>query len=309
MTSTAIFVVVALGLGCAPRTSQSTSPPPIAPKVEFAIVEPVTEPSSSTRSILYKGETLAIEDSRQFRFATAELSSDYRGDPAVGFFLDPRDATDFYRWTGANIDRKLAVLVDDRVTTLATIRDALPGNGVISRSEPWTEDEARDLAARIHAGGTAAPKTIDAARPFALAAPYEPASGSELVIELARSRCFGRCPAYTVAVSGDGTVRYNGESNVRRLGEATRTVDAERVRGLLAQFAAVDFLALRDEYKMPVTDLPSVSLTLRVNGREKSVVNYWVGGEEAVPDAATHRMLDVLADAVDMTSESAGWVK
>ncbi|MFN0241646.1 MAG: DUF6438 domain-containing protein [Planctomycetota bacterium] len=324
MRTSGFLLLVALLSSCASRAAESEASPSAAlpsapsnapiveragPTIEFAIVEPVTEPSSSSRSIHYKGATFAIEELRRFRFATASPSVDYLGNPAVSFVLDPRDVAEFHRWTGANIKRELAVLVDGRVTTLAVIRDALPGAGVISRSERWTEDEVRDLAERVHASGSAAPKTIDPAQPFALAAPYEPAPGSELVITLERTPCFGRCPAYTVAVRGDGTVTYEGRSDVKKLGEATRTVDAERVRGLLAHFAAVDFLALRDEYKMPVTDLPSTILTLRVNGRAKRVVNYWARGVEDAPDVDVHQMLDVLAEAVDMTSGSAGWVK
>lgn len=315
---TSSFLLVALLSGCASRASESTpssasqnapSVVRIAPKVEFAIVEPMKEAMGSRGTLVFEGETFAIEDLRRFRFATAESSSDDRGYPAVGFYVDPRDTTEFHRWTGANIDRELAILVDGRVTTLAVIQAALPGTGVISRSEQWTEDDARDLAQRIHASGSAAPKTIDPARPFAFAAPYEPAPGSELVIALERTPCFGRCPAYSVTVRGDGTLLYEGRSDVRVTGEATRTARPEAVRTLLARFAAVDFLALHGEYTMPVTDLPSTILTLRVNGREKRVVNYWAKGIDDAPDVDVHRMLDVLAEAVDRAASTDRWVK
>src|SRR5215471_1107147 len=39
-----------------------------------------------------------------------------------------------------------------------------------------------------------------------------------LTIRLERIGCFGTCPAYTVAIHGDGRIEYDGKSHVKQVG-------------------------------------------------------------------------------------------
>jgi hypothetical protein len=92
-------------------------------------------------------------------------------------------------------------------------------------------------------------------------------------ITLNRTPCFGFCPDYTVTISGDGEVRYEGRHFVNVVGVRTATIPRAEVAALLAQFDAVDFAHLRDEYRGQMTDLPTTTITLVRNGRRKAVVD------------------------------------
>jgi hypothetical protein len=135
----------------------------------------------------------------------------------------------------------------------------------------------------------------------ACATPGAPPPGP-VRITLERSVCFGFCPDYTVSISGDGQVTYEGRRFVNVAGRQTATIPAAEVQRLLARFDAVGFDRLQDEYRAHVTDLPTYIVTLERNGRTKRVLDY--GGVSAgMPEA----MRD-LQDEIDRTANTARWV-
>jgi hypothetical protein len=132
-------------------------------------------------------------------------------------------------------------------------------------------------------------------------APPPDASGP-VRITLERSVCFGFCPDYTVSITGDGQVAYEGRRFVNIAGRQTATILAADVQRLLARFDAVGFDRLRDEYRAQVTDLPTYTVTLERNGRTKRVLDY--GGVGAgMPEAVR-----ALQDEIDRTANTARWV-
>jgi Domain of unknown function (DUF6438) len=121
-------------------------------------------------------------------------------------------------------------------------------------------------------------------------------------ITLERGVCFGFCPDYTVTISGDGQVSYEGRRFVHIAGRQTATIPTADVQRLLARFDAVGFNTLRDEYRAHVTDLPTYVVTLERNGRTKRVLDY--GGVSAgMPEAVRD-----LQDEIDRTANTARWV-
>src|SRR6185369_11241978 len=106
-------------------------------------------------------------------------------------------------------------------------------------------------------------RSVDASTPST--APVE--------ITLTRTLCFGFCPAYTVSITGDGQVTYNGQSFVNVTGEQHATIAPEAVHELLRRFDAVHFESLNDAYRANVTDLPTTTVTLTRNGHRKVVVD------------------------------------
>jgi hypothetical protein len=50
------------------------------------------------------------------------------------------------------------------------------------------------------------------------------------------------CPVYSVSIYLDGTVVYDGQTNVAVIGRRTAKVSAERLNDLLSQIEAMDFL-------------------------------------------------------------------
>jgi hypothetical protein len=121
-------------------------------------------------------------------------------------------------------------------------------------------------------------------------------------IRLSRSGCYGFCPAYSVTISGDGTVSYQGGRSVSIAGEHAARVSPETARQLLDDFRKANFFDVQSEYRAHVTDNPVYRLELRVGTTRKTVTDYvgqWVG----MPAAITQ-----LEDAVDQAADSARWV-
>jgi preprotein translocase subunit SecD len=81
---------------------------------------------------------------------TARLGQDQLGLPSVNFTLDAEGGRKFADFTGANVGRQLAVVLDDRVRTAPVIEERIPGNGQI-RGE-YTLEEAEDLALVLRSG-------------------------------------------------------------------------------------------------------------------------------------------------------------
>jgi hypothetical protein len=141
-----------------------------------------------------------------------------------------------------------------------------------------------------------------AATALASCAPVDTAPSGPVTITLQRTVCFGFCPAYTVTISGDGAVTYNGERFVNVQGEQRAQIPAADVQRLLQRFDAIGFDRLRDEYRAQVTDLPTTTITLTRNGRTKNVVDY--GGTSAgMPESVRQ-----LQDEIDRVANTGRWV-
>lgn len=125
---------------------------------------------------------------------------------------------------------------------------------------------------------------------------------SNLEIRLQRTVCYGFCPAYTVTISGDGQVRYEGASFVNAVGERTATIPREDVTRLVARFDEIGFDRLDDAYRAQVTDLPTYRVSITRNGRTKMVVDY--GGLSA----GMPRAVRDLQDEIDRVAGTAQWV-
>src|SRR5690606_9216002 len=121
-------------------------------------------------------------------------------------------------------------------------------------------------------------------------------------ISMTRTPCFGFCPDYTVTITGDGHVIYEGRRFVNVVGRAEAHITPAQVQALLARFDAVGFERLQNEYRAGVTDLPSTTIQLVRNGRSKSVLDY--GGTGAgMPESVRE-----LQAEIDRVAGTAPWV-
>lgn len=125
---------------------------------------------------------------------------------------------------------------------------------------------------------------------------------SNVEISLTRSVCFGFCPAYTVTISGDGQVRYEGRRFVNVVGEQTATIPREDVAQLLRRFDEVGFNNLRDVYRAEVSDLPTYTVSLTRDGQTKTVVDF--GGVSA----GMPQSIRDLQREIDRVAGTAQWV-
>jgi len=90
---------------------------------------------------------------------SAEVRPDDQGGWLVAFSLDSQGARVFGDFTGANIGRQLAIVLDDTVYSAPVIRSKIgEGRGQIEGN--FTADSARDLAIVLRAGALPAPVKI-----------------------------------------------------------------------------------------------------------------------------------------------------
>jgi preprotein translocase subunit SecD len=81
------------------------------------------------------------------------------GQTIVSFQLDRRGGRDFERVTGANIGRRIAIVLDGQVHSAPEIRSRIGASGQIDMGQAGME-EARDLALVLRAGAFSAPLHI-----------------------------------------------------------------------------------------------------------------------------------------------------
>jgi ankyrin repeat protein len=122
-------------------------------------------------------------------------------------------------------------------------------------------------------------------------------------ITLARTGCLGSCPSYSVEIQGNGSVLYTGRGNVVLTGQHRDRISPEAVTELVALFRKTNYLALRDSYQARVTDNPTYTTSLAVDGKTKSVTDY-VGEEVGMP----HFVKD-LEDGIDRIAGTDKWTK
>ena len=66
----------------------------------------------------------------------------------------------------------------------------------------------------------------------------------DTLITLERPGCFLFCPEYTLTISADGLVTYDGKARVRVIGKAQTQISREKVQVLIAAFLKARFFSL-----------------------------------------------------------------
>lgn len=79
------------------------------------------------------------------------------GEPVIGFTLTPEGAPKFSNLTGQNINRRLAIVLDNKVVSAPNIESQINGDGVIQGS--FSQQQASDLALVLRSGSLPASLT------------------------------------------------------------------------------------------------------------------------------------------------------
>jgi uncharacterized protein DUF6438 len=120
----------------------------------------------------------------------------------------------------------------------------------------------------------------------------QPGAGKPMA-SLQRTACYGTCPIYKVTVFSDGTLKYEGERFVKKIGAATAKLSPAEVEALARAFQQADFFALADKYeKYEMTDAPSAITSFDDGKKQKTVSHYH--GDRSAPAA-----LRTLEDRID----------
>jgi preprotein translocase subunit SecD len=81
---------------------------------------------------------------------TAEPSQDQNGQPAVRFILTTEGGKKFHSFTSAHVKDQLAVVLDNKVQSVATIEEAIGAEGIIHGR--FTEQEVQDQSMILRSG-------------------------------------------------------------------------------------------------------------------------------------------------------------
>jgi len=105
--------------------------------------------------VYYLLKKTPVVSGRDLRNARPSLDENNR--PAVQFYLKSDGATRFGQFTGANIGRNLAIVLDERVVTAPVIEGRISDEGRISGN--FAQQEAADLALTLRSGALPASLT------------------------------------------------------------------------------------------------------------------------------------------------------
>jgi preprotein translocase subunit SecD len=114
---------------------------------QFKLVESKTEPGRTERTF-YVVRKQAVITGRDLK--NARPTQGQFGAHSVTFFLTATGSQKFGDATGANIGKRLAIILDNRVQSAPSIKDRIVETGVIEGS--FSPEEANDLALVLRAG-------------------------------------------------------------------------------------------------------------------------------------------------------------
>ncbi len=100
-------------------------------------------------------ESPAVVDGSELRNASAVNGRGGADDYQIMFSLKPTGADKFGKWTGANINEFMGVVLNDEVKSIAYIKSQITDSGEISGR--FTQQSAEDLALTLRSGALPAP--------------------------------------------------------------------------------------------------------------------------------------------------------
>ncbi|OOG45560.1 DUF6438 domain-containing protein [Rhodanobacter sp. C01] len=131
-------------------------------------------------------------------------------------------------------------------------------------------------------------------------------------ITLQRSTCFGNCPGYSVTVTQDGRVSFEGHAHVQT-DNADGRVTPMQVANILAAVDQAGFRSMRDSYvshddgcEMVMSDQSGVKITI-VDAAGSKTVDFYNGCTGATADAVRSR-IEQLARIIDQQLGTARWI-
>lgn len=112
-------------------------------------------PDAKNEKIKYPLKSIPILDGSMLSDARVGFS-DKSNYPVINFTLNSEGAKKFADYTGANVGKRLAIVLDNQVYSAPSINERIGGgSGQISGS--FTQEEARDIAVALRSGALLAP--------------------------------------------------------------------------------------------------------------------------------------------------------
>lgn len=110
---------------------------------------------------------------------------------------------------------------------------------------------------------------------------YDSTPPQDVNITIERTTCFGTCPDYKLTIYGDGKVFYYGRYFVQSIGPRIKYIPKSKVQELVSEIKKSNFFGFEDNYISPLTDMPSIIISVNLEGKSKTIDIYgWAGPEE-----------------------------
>lgn len=93
----------------------------------------------------------------------------------------------------------------------------------------------------------------------------------ELLVEMSKSACFGKCPVFTLKIFDNGRVEYHGVIHTDKLGVYSRQLDENSFYQIVRHLEATKLEQYEDFYSSGATDFPMTSITHYQRDSSKTV--------------------------------------
>lgn len=128
-----------------------------------------------------------------------------------------------------------------------------------------------------------------------------PQLGTDAVIVLERTACYGTCPVYTLTVRGNGTVTFEGQQHTAVTGTRQGTVSAENLALLYDAIEHIRYFELDSTYDCNATDAPGVRTSVSARGTSKQVRRNTIC---EAPDG-----IEAFENLIDDVTNSSKWIE
>jgi hypothetical protein len=105
---------------------------------------------------------------------------------------------------------------------------------------------------------------------------------TELSLSMKRSFCFGECPIYDLTIQSNGKVIFEGKKYTKTIGKTESKLEKEKIKQLITEIEKANFFSLDNAYNydsnncpLYVSDSSSVLLSIKLNGKEKTINHDW----------------------------------
>lgn len=99
----------------------------------------------------------------------------------------------------------------------------------------------------------------------------ELAISKTLLLQVTTTACFGSCPVYEMSIYRNGSVSYQGHRYIQPEGAYTGKISQDEVDDIIQRIKDIQFFELKDVYDEPVTDIPSTTVMVILDGKKKVV--------------------------------------
>lgn len=98
-------------------------------------------------------------------------------------------------------------------------------------------------------------------------------TNDSLFFSIERTPCFGRCPIYKMEVYDSGYTTYEGKRFVDNVGKFYAKVEQEKLELIKQRAIEIGYFDLKSKYPSQIADFPSVTTSIKIDGRRKEVYN------------------------------------